>query len=85
VDAAGGGARRDDRHGAARCGMGVPPRGGLGRADSAVSRDKRSEELEIFVGCRSVDRVVRGKMVDAPVEPVAVLKRARNRAPDFFF
>jgi hypothetical protein len=38
-------------------GMGAPPRGSLGRADGAVSRIERSEELEIYVGYRSVDGV----------------------------
>jgi hypothetical protein len=35
------GARRSDRCDAARCGMGAPPRDGLGWADCTVSRDER--------------------------------------------
>jgi hypothetical protein len=42
------GARRDDRRGAARHGMGTPSRGVLGRVDGVMSRDERSEELGIL-------------------------------------
>jgi hypothetical protein len=51
----GDGARRGNRHGAARRWMGALPRGSLGRADGAVSHDEQSKEMEISVGCRSVD------------------------------
>jgi hypothetical protein len=40
VGAARDGARRSDRRGVARRGMGAPPRGGLGRANGAVSRNE---------------------------------------------
>jgi hypothetical protein len=53
----------------ARRGMGAPPRGSLGPANDVVSRDERSEELGIFVGCPSVDGVDRGESVDKPVGP----------------
>jgi hypothetical protein len=52
---------RDARRGATRRGMRAPPRGGLGRADGAVSRNQRSEELEISVGFHIVDEVDRGE------------------------
>jgi hypothetical protein len=65
-------------------GMGVPPQGGLGRANGAVSRDERSKESGIFVGCRSVDGVNRGESVHRPVGSVVVLERAWSRAYDFF-
>jgi hypothetical protein len=64
--------------------MGAPPQGGLGQADSTVSRNERSEELEIFVGCRRVDGVDRGESVNGPVGPVDVLEQARSRGSDFF-
>jgi hypothetical protein len=66
---AGHGATRRSGHGATRHGMGAPPRGGLGRADNTVSRNERSEELEISVGRRSVDGVDRGESVDGPFRP----------------
>jgi hypothetical protein len=56
----------------------------LGRADGALSRNERSEELCIYVGCCSVDRVDRGQSLDCLVGPLAVLERARSRASDFF-
>jgi hypothetical protein len=77
-------ARWEMEHGAARCWMGALPRGSLGRADGAVSHDERSEELEISVGCRSVDGLDRGENVDEPVGPVAVLERARSRGSNFY-
>jgi hypothetical protein len=83
VGAAGNEARRGGRCGAARRGMGAPPRGDLGQADDMVSRNERSEELGISIGCRSVDGVDRGESVDGPVGPVAVLERARSRASVF--
>jgi hypothetical protein len=75
-------------HGAAvevvrlNAGWGPHARGGLGRANGAVSRNERSEELEIFVVCRSVDGVDKGESVDRPVGPVVVLEQ-RSRAYDF--
>ena len=56
----------------------------LGRADGVLSRDERSEELCIYVGCCSVDGVDRGQSIDWPVGPVAMLEQARSRAFDFF-
>jgi len=67
-------ARRAMEHGVARPGMGAPPRGGLGWADGAVSRNERSEELKISIGYRSVDRVDRGNCVDEPVGLIAMLE-----------
>ena len=56
MGATGDGARRGRRLGVARCEMGEgAPRGGLGRANGAVSRDEGSKELGISVGCPSVD------------------------------
>ena len=52
--------------------------------DSAVSRNERSEELGISVGCRSVDGVDREESVDGSVEPIPVLERADSRTSDFF-
>jgi hypothetical protein len=49
--------------------MGAPLQGGLGRADGAVSRDERSEELGISVGCRTVG-------------PVTVLERVQSKTSD---
>jgi hypothetical protein len=72
------------RRGVARCGIGAPPRGSLGRADGVVSRNERSEKLGVSVGCRSVDGVNRGKSVDGPVGPIAVLGRAQSRMSDIF-
>jgi hypothetical protein len=65
-------------------GMGAPPRGSSGRADGVVSRDERSEELGIYVGCRSVDGVDREDSVDGLVVPVVVLVRVQSRASNFF-
>ena len=48
----------------------------MGRADDSVSRDKRSEVLEISIGCRSVDGVDRGDSVDVFVGQVNVLEPA---------
>jgi hypothetical protein len=50
VGIAGDGAGCSSRRGEARRGMGAPPQGGLGRVDATVTRDKRSEELRIFIG-----------------------------------
>ena len=50
-----------------------------------VSRNERSEQLGISVGCRSVDGVDRGESVDGPVGPIAVLERVQSRTSDFFF
>ena len=60
-------ARRGMEHVAAQRGMAAPPRGGLGRADGVVSRDERSEELGISVGCCSVYGVDRRESVDGLV------------------
>jgi hypothetical protein len=49
-----------------------------------VSHDESSEELEISIGCRSVNGVDRGESVDGPIGSVAVMERARSRASDFF-
>ena len=48
-----------------------------------MSHDERSE-LEIYVGCHSIDGVDIGESVDGPVGPVAVLERAQSKAFDFF-
>jgi hypothetical protein len=77
---AGDGAWRGGRRGAARSGIGAPPRGGLWRADCIGSRDERSEELGISVGYCSVDEIDRGENVD---RLVVVLERARSRSSDF--
>jgi hypothetical protein len=84
VGAAGDEVRHGGRCGVAQRGMEAPPRGGFGRVDGTVSRDERSEELGISVGCRGVDGVDRGENVVGPVGPVAVLERARSRTSDFF-
>ena len=47
--------------------------GGLGQANSTVSRNERCEELEIPIGCRSVDGVDIDS-VDGSVVSVAVLE-----------
>ena len=73
MGATGDGARRGRRLGVARCEMGEgAPRGGLGRANGAVSRDEGSKELGISVGCPSVDGV------DRLVGLVAVLERVEQ-------
>jgi hypothetical protein len=84
VGAARDGARRGGRRGSARCGMAAPPRGGLRRADDAVSHVEQSEELGISVGCRIINGVDRGESVDGPVGSVTVMERARSRASDFY-
>jgi hypothetical protein len=43
--------------------MGAPPRGGLGQAEDAVSRNERSEELGISVSCHNVDGVDRERVL----------------------
>jgi hypothetical protein len=80
VGTAGDGARHCSRCGTAQRGMGAPPRGGLGSADDAVSRDERSKELGISADYHSVDGVDRGESANGPV---AVLERVRSRVSDF--
>ena len=84
MDAAGDGARCDGKRAAARRGMGAPPRGGLGQANGAVSRNERSKELEISADCHSIDGVDREESVDGSVEPITVLERARSETSNFF-
>jgi hypothetical protein len=67
VGVAGDGAWHSSKHVTARHGMGAPPLGSLGRADSAASHNEQSEKLGIFVGCRRVDGVDRGEILDGSV------------------
>jgi hypothetical protein len=84
VGAAGDRAQCGGSRGSARCGMAAVPRGGLRRADDALSRVEQSEELGISIGCRIVDGVDRGESVYGTVGPVTVMERARSRTSVFY-